>query len=207
MSVFKKLSRLLVIIEMMLKQLKSFLVLLVIILCAFASAQYIAFGYHTENSYTWFLGFLSLIDETFGSEMHGREHSRILGTLYRILFAVAVGLLLLNLVIAIMTTAYETALSDTGDSYWASRQFHMITSKDISRSSGMSSVVAVLDAFYDSTAWLFTRISIFFKRLCKCGHPPPRVPLIYETNKRHFSDEGVRTLRKGFSKQELYGER
>lgn len=83
------------------------------------------------DGYTWLLSFIGRIGATFGDQVNNQyDYSRILGTAYRVIFMVIVGLLLLNLVIAIMTTAYETALTDSGDAYWANRQFQAITMED-----------------------------------------------------------------------------
>ena len=62
-----------------------------------------------------------------GREIDSRPDSnRILGVLYPTIFVVVVGLLQLNLLIAILTSAYEDAADQAGDSYWASWQYEMI---------------------------------------------------------------------------------
>eukprot|EP00455_Lapot_gusevi_P050908 TRINITY_DN7481_c0_g2_i4.p1 TRINITY_DN7481_c0_g2~~TRINITY_DN7481_c0_g2_i4.p1 ORF type:complete len:434 (-),score=77.30 TRINITY_DN7481_c0_g2_i4:97-1398(-) len=127
-SIFKQMSRLLVIIHMMLRQLKSFFVLLAIVLGAFASAEHVAFNYRQPYSNTWFYSLINRLSRTFvGVEIvDSTGIDRALGTLLAILFALLVPLLLMNLLIALLTTAYEAASREVGDAFWAKHQYRAI---------------------------------------------------------------------------------
>lgn len=128
LSVFRALSRLVIMIQMMLRELVNFAVLLLIVLVAFASAEYIAYGYREPDSFTWLYGFITRLSFAFAGREISSQNSvnRVLGVIYPILFVIAVSLLLLNLLIAILTSAYEKAAKEAGESYWASWQYEMI---------------------------------------------------------------------------------
>eukprot|EP01006_Ploeotia_vitrea_P025205 TRINITY_DN58047_c0_g1_i2.p1 TRINITY_DN58047_c0_g1~~TRINITY_DN58047_c0_g1_i2.p1 ORF type:complete len:241 (+),score=129.67 TRINITY_DN58047_c0_g1_i2:87-809(+) len=129
LSVFRSVSRLVVMIEMMLREMASFFVVLFVVLAAFASAEFVAYGYKDENSQTWLYSLLWRFSGAFsGAALSDdfTQRNRVMGTFYGLLFVLSIGLLLLNLVIAIMATAYEKALSDSGEAYWARRQYLMI---------------------------------------------------------------------------------
>lgn len=130
LSVIKKISRLIVMAEMMLRQLLSFMILLLIVLSAFASAQFISYGYQSDSAYTWIYSILILFSSMFGGADIGPTLSfnpPILGTVYATVFLIFTTLLLLNLIIAIMNSAYEDALTESGETYWAKRQYGFLS--------------------------------------------------------------------------------
>lgn len=128
LSVFRSLARLMIMIRMMTKELVDFAALLFIVVVAFTSAEYIAYGYREEEAFTWWNGFLTRISLTFAGREIVPENqvNRVLGVIYPLLFVFIVSLLLLNLLIAVLTSAYESASDQAGESYWAEWQYKMI---------------------------------------------------------------------------------
>lgn len=149
LSVYRQVSRFVVMIEMMLRRLLTFFVLFAIILSAFASAEFIAYGYQSRDSSTWLLSFLAKFSAAFsGADLaQFNARNRVLGHAYAILFIVMVALLMLNLIIAIMTTAYEEAKAESGASYWAKRQYEFVRNRDES-SAVTRGIDAILVAAY-----------------------------------------------------------
>jgi hypothetical protein len=95
--------------------------------------MYVAYGYLTENGYTWMWSFISRIDDTFGgSEFEGvRQYNRILGVAYQTGMFVIVLLVLLNVFIAILNSAYNEASEAIGDAHWARHQFTLVNDFEI----------------------------------------------------------------------------
>jgi len=131
-SVFKKVSRLVVMIDMMLRELVNFVVLLVVAIGAYASAEFIAWGYKSNRSFTLGFSFFYRIQDMFngGDFTDSLSQNRILGAFFACGFALSISLLLLNLLIAIITSAYELAKNENGDSYWAARQYDMVVNHE-----------------------------------------------------------------------------
>jgi ankyrin repeat protein len=130
-----RVSHLVVMIEMMVLELRSFIVLFIVIATGFTSAEYIAYGYEDPDGYTWMYSLLETMSLTFSGRDFSRgntQDNRLVRTIYPVLFLVAVSLLLLNLIIAIMNSAYENATQEAGSSYWAQRQFIMIKEEEAS---------------------------------------------------------------------------
>jgi len=128
LAVFKEMARLLVMIEKMVAKLQYFLVVFIVMLIAFAAGEYIAWGYRSPLQSTMQWSFLYRISEAFGGlslEQNGGL-DLFLGIPYTIIFIVSILLLMLNLIIAILTTAYDEARNASGASYWAKRQYEMI---------------------------------------------------------------------------------
>jgi Polycystin cation channel len=116
-------------LSQMVRELVTFGVLFVLVITAFTTAEYIAYGFADPQGYTWIYALVAKISRTFAGRDFSQTNTtenRLIGTLYSLLFVIAVSLLLLNLVIAMMTTAYENAIQEAGDVYWAKRQFDMI---------------------------------------------------------------------------------
>lgn len=114
-------------------RLYAFVGVMLLIIAAFASTEYISYGYKDDTSYTWFYSFLYRIFSTTASNFDNKsEFHRVLGTFYSIFFSALVGLLFLNLIIAIMQTSYEAARAKAGDAYWAARQVLLLANPDFS---------------------------------------------------------------------------
>jgi hypothetical protein len=128
LTVFQKFSRLIVMIEMMLTQMRSFLILFFVILAAFSTAMYTAYGYKDPQTFTLFRSLLMRMQETFDSvdTAQAMQHNRVLGVFFSVLFMLGLSLLLLNLLVAILTSAYESATQDIGAAYWAKRQYSIV---------------------------------------------------------------------------------
>lgn len=98
----------------MIRKLFSFIIVFLLMLGAFTSAEFVAYGYLDPLSYTWLRGFIArfgtlcvfVVLIPSGARMigvlggdpivfHHGEQQRILGTFYSILFVVIMGLLML----------------------------------------------------------------------------------------------------------------
>ena len=125
LKAFSPLNRLIVTIELMVKELWTFAIIFLVVLAAFASGEYISFGYQTSDSLTWMYTFAS----RFSVASTGRpletwdDVSRVLGIVYPLLFVAVVSLLLVNVLIAILNAAYLAAHTKAAKSQWAKRQF------------------------------------------------------------------------------------
>jgi len=176
LSAFKKISRLVIIIDMMVRELVDFLILLVICVGAFASGEFIAYGYKSDDSYTWIYSFIIRISDMFvGADFDGAQSlDRIVGAFFSILFALTMSLLLLNLVIAILTSAYEMAQDEIGSSYWCERQYEMILEHQPS--------FAVLRLADNTLFWAYDASSYVLHSVtrlgsaCSCCRQEPRKP-------------------------------
>jgi len=125
LSVFRGLYRLLVMIEMMARQLVSFMAILGLFLFTFTVSEYIAYGYKDENSYSIGRGFLARVYGLFSGDPVTFGHTdsgSLLGTFYVMLFLLIVPLLLMNLLVAMLTSAYDEARNQSLD-VLAQRQF------------------------------------------------------------------------------------
>lgn len=126
-SVFKIMSRLAVMIEMMLTKVKALVCLFIIVMLGFTSAEFIAYGYKKDNSYRWGYSLIFHMFYTF----NGKEpvdvselHKQPLDFFYTFLFTVIMVFVLLNLVIAILTAAYEEAENEgIVEMFYARMQF------------------------------------------------------------------------------------
>jgi len=128
LSVFNNLYRLIIMIEMMAAQLVHWFIVFMVVLGAFTSSEYVAYGYLDPVSYTWVWGLIARFIGVFTGNAvvfsHTDQH-RILGTFYDFLFIIATTMLLLNLIIALLTSAYSEALNQSGDTL-AERQYETI---------------------------------------------------------------------------------
>jgi len=125
LSVFRGLYRLIVMIEMMIKQLLSFIIVLALLLGSFTVSEYIAYGYKDENSFSIGRGFIARIFGLFSGDpiVFGFTNSgSALGTIYVMIFLLAVPLVLMNLVVAMLTSAYDEARNQSSD-VLAQRQY------------------------------------------------------------------------------------
>jgi len=125
LNVFHGLNRLLVMIEMMAGQLKAFMIVLALFLGTFTVSEYIAYGYKDENSYSIFRGFLARVYGLFSGDPVTFGHTdsgMVLGTVYVMAFLLLVPLLLLNLLVAMLTSAYDEARNQSSD-VLAERQY------------------------------------------------------------------------------------
>merc|ERR1711990_346699 len=75
----------------------------------------------------WF-SIYNRFDESFqGASMDGTyTENDLIAMSYRLFNLVLICLMLMNLIIAILTTAYEEASAEVGKSYWAEREYLMI---------------------------------------------------------------------------------
>lgn len=128
LSIFEHISRLVVIFEFMIRELWDFMILLGVVVCAFGSAEYISLGTVRPESRTWFYSVLMVIGDVFdGQDFNdAARYDRVMGFLFGIGYITLVSLLLMNLIIAIMNSAYERAGDEFGKAHWARRQFEMI---------------------------------------------------------------------------------
>jgi len=125
LSVFRNLYRLIVMIEMMAKQLVSFVIVLGLFLMTFTVSEYIAYGYKDENSYSIQRGFLSRVFGLFSGDpvVFGHTDSdQLLGTIYVMIFLITVSMVLMNLIVAVLTSAYDEARNQSSD-VLAQRQY------------------------------------------------------------------------------------
>jgi len=105
-------------IEMMAKQLINFTIVLALFLVTFTVSEYIAFGYRDENSYTIRRGFISRVFGLFSGDpvVFGHTDSgRLLGTFYVMVFLISVSMVLMNLIVAVLTSAYDEARNQSSD--------------------------------------------------------------------------------------------
>jgi len=86
---------------------------------------------------------------------------RIVGAFFSILFALIISLLLLNLLIAILTSAYEMAQDEVGSSYWCERQYEMILEHRPS-----FAVVRLAD---NTLFWAYDASSYLLQALVRCA--------------------------------------
>ena len=83
------------------------------------------YGYRAEDSRPLAWSFLSRFRDSFDGPDFGesRSLSRIMGTALEIYFVLVIILVLLNLLIAVMTSAYEEADSSAGGAEWTQTQY------------------------------------------------------------------------------------
>jgi len=125
LNVFQDLNRLMVMIEMMAGQLKSFLIIMALSLFTFTVSEYMAYGYKDENSYSIGKGFLARVYGLFSGDpiTFGHTDSNMpLGTFYVMAFLILVPMLLMNLLVAMLTSAYDEARNQSSD-VLAQRQY------------------------------------------------------------------------------------
>jgi len=118
LSVFKKLYRLIVMIEMMVFELRQFVIILIWSLIAFTVSEYIAYGYKDGNSYDIQRGFLARVFGLFSGDPVTFGHTdsgKYLGTFYVIIFLISVVMVLMNLIVAMLTSAYDQAKNQSAD--------------------------------------------------------------------------------------------
>ena len=125
LSVFPGLYRLLVMIEMMVRQLFTFTMVLGLFLLTFTTAEFIAYGYKDENSYNVQRGFLARVFGLFSGDPVTFGHTdsdKVLGTFYVITFLISMSMVLMNLIVAVLTSAYDEARNQSSD-VLAQRQY------------------------------------------------------------------------------------
>jgi len=130
LSVFRTLHRLIVMIEMMVKQLGSFVVVLTLFLITFTVSEYIAYGYKDENSYSIQAGLLARVFGLFSGDPVTFGHTgsdQLLGTVYVIIFLISATMVLMNLIVAVLTSAYDQARNQSSD-VLAQRQYEKMNS-------------------------------------------------------------------------------
>ena len=127
LKIFDQLRSLTVAISLMVGDFARFTALLGIALVAFSTSEYVAYGYTSLASASITYTFISRLGFTFGGrELHAdNTNNQVLGVILPALFLLAVGLLLMNLLIAVLSRSYERALS-VGDAYWAEWQYEQV---------------------------------------------------------------------------------
>jgi len=135
LTVFRGLYRLMIMIEMMSKQLISFVVILALFVGTFTVCEYIAYGYKDENSYSIGRGFLARVFGLFSGDPVTFGHTdtnQFLGTFYVITFLIMMNLVLMNLVVAMLTSAYDDARKLSSD-VLAQRQFEKMNAMGLTK--------------------------------------------------------------------------
>jgi len=125
LAVFRELNRLMVMIEMMAGQLKSFMIILGLFMLAFTVSEYIAYGYKDEQSYSVGKGFIARVYGLFAGDPVTFGHTdsdEAVGTFYVMAFLIIVPMLLMNLLVAMLTSAYDEARNQSSD-VLAERQY------------------------------------------------------------------------------------
>ena len=128
LAVFKNVTVLIIIIEFVIADLRFFMFLLIGAWFAFTAVTTITYGYRLEYGYTLLLGFFQSITTTpTGVDVaDAQAPNLVMGSVYTLIFVGFISLLLLNLLIAILTNAYENAKKSSGSAYWAKRQYRDI---------------------------------------------------------------------------------
>jgi len=128
LAVHREVSRLVVMITVLLRRMGSLLFFMLIMWIAFSMGTYVAYGYRNVGNALWITSALTVVSNSFnGYEPDAnREESPFMSTLYGVLALIFIILILMNLVIAILTTAYEHAREEVGDAYWARHQYRLV---------------------------------------------------------------------------------
>ena len=111
----------------MMAKLGSFVVILMVVLLAFTSLDFIAFGSARGRSQTFFASLVSRFQGSLGDVDFESAASldRDLGTFVLVFFIFVAVLLLLNLLIAVMSEAYEE-VKEVAEARWAYVQMEML---------------------------------------------------------------------------------
>jgi len=99
----------------------------------FTSAEYVAYGFKSHASKTWTWGFLNRLLAIFSGNPLLIDHTRtdrVLGMSFNILFVIIFSMLLLNLIVAMLTSGFEKALRETGD-VMARRQYDKLYAQNL----------------------------------------------------------------------------
>ncbi|GAB5372610.1 hypothetical protein AAMO2058_001679600 [Amorphochlora amoebiformis] len=120
-------THLVIMVGHMLSKISKLLFFMVILWIAFAMGAFIAYGYRDEARKNPTLSFFNAFSASFNAPEPGldNEQSVFLGTVYDFLLVVMVLLVLVNLIIAIMNTAYEEARMKA-KAYWARQMYRLI---------------------------------------------------------------------------------
>jgi hypothetical protein len=119
----------------MIKQLVSFTIVLALFLGTFTVSEYIAYGYKDENSFSIGRGFIARVFGLFSGDpvVYGHTDSGFaLGTVYVMIFLLAVPMVLMNLVVAMLTSAYDEARNQSSD-VLAQRQYDKMNSMGLTK--------------------------------------------------------------------------
>jgi len=128
LSVFRELGRLLVMIEMMVRKLFGFTLVLGLFMLNITLSEYIAYGYKDEYSYSIQRGFVSRVFGLLSGDPVTYGHTSSdhkLGSFYVAFFLISVSMVLMNLIVAVLTSAYDDARNQSSD-VLAQRQFERI---------------------------------------------------------------------------------
>jgi len=128
LSVNKNISRLVVMILVLLRELVYLLWFLAIMWIAFGCGIFVAYGYRNDGNALWVTSLLASVSNSFNGQelIDDRDKAPFLGTIYGLVALIIVILVLMNLVIAILTAAYENAREEVGDAYWARHQYGLV---------------------------------------------------------------------------------
>ena len=122
------LHRTMLIVEASASNLGYILLVLVVVLMGFCSAEYLLYGFKSSATKTWLWGFLNRLVGIFSGDpviMSHAEHDRILGVGFNIVYVLIFSVLLLSLVVAMLSAGYDQALAETSDGM-AKRQYHKL---------------------------------------------------------------------------------
>jgi len=128
LSVKREISRLVVMIMVLLSELRYLLAFMFIMWVAFGTGTFVAYGYRGDDTALWITSLLTTISNAFNGAdiINDKETAPFMGTFYGILSLIFILLVLMNLVIAILTAAYENAREEVGDAYWARHQYQLV---------------------------------------------------------------------------------
>lgn len=128
LTIFKAFSELLIMIEFMVSAMVPLIILLLFVLMSFAFAEYVGYGYLDPNSHTLWLSVIARLVETFDGIDYSTaaNYDRVLGTLWSVLFVLVLGVLVLNLIIAVLNYQYDNAREFVGKRHWAHHQYREV---------------------------------------------------------------------------------
>jgi len=125
LSAFHAMFGFTVMLERMISGLQSIFIVLMLVVSAFASSEFVAYGFRDDRGFTWLTGWIARFTAIFSQDPNtfamgnaASGHSdvaRVLGSMYTLLFALFTLLLVINLIIAILTDALEKANDEGGD--------------------------------------------------------------------------------------------
>lgn len=177
LSVSKAISTLVVMITIMMSELKTLIFFMSIMWFAFGSGIFVAYGYRNEGNAIWLTSLITSISNSFQGQdlIDDRDKAPFMGTIYGALSLLFTILVLMNLVIAILTTAYERAREEVGAGFWAKHQYRLIQQKRVANAGRnccartKANSNAINEYLYRSYIFLLLLLSYMWNRMCCCA--------------------------------------